>query len=720
MNLTSALLSCVLGLQPLQPPTATPGRPSTRPPSTAAPPTTAPPAQQPAPRPATGAPQPAPTGQPAGVETPRKFEDFPPAVRLGVRAEAVRRGWPVIPIVVVVPDEVSYLEAIAQWTPRARFPVLIDDGTETAREDIARFVRGFEARSVVRWSVAAQWKDNPASAPKWPADAAGRRAAFESAMLRAWSMAMPGEQGAPVLKSQGDLLARWKAIGVPPVGIVVADADDPAWPAAFALAVGRCQPVAWLTTESNVNAAMPLERLTALETGLEAAAKETGLTWAALGDDIDAVTLCLNCPVKVQLDGSAVAATTDIIARHTTSEGKPATIDKGDRWGWAGQIFGTQAESAYRAMCAIYMSPRRAWLFDGYPNSPPWNQFDCGLAAKYLTEAGYNPTLIDTPQQGEKAWRLAAARGVDAGFICVNTKGNADEFNLEPGQCRPGDVPFLRVPAIVYMVHSWSAAMPTARNTVAGRWLERGAYAYMGSTQEPYLQAFVPTPTLCARMASAYPWGAAVRPDNNAAAWKLATLGDPLIVLGAGGSRTEEPLPLKNAVNVEDSLREALAARNFRDAIVALTILGRDADAARLAAALWRDEAALFTVDVARAAVLPAMRAGDMQTIVKAFGLFTKDEADPVRRDALWQIGYDAIIGTPDSPTLTALRSNMRPDQVGRDAADLARPVASAFGRDAAVSMLTGAKPLCQTQWDTAKIDEAIKLLTAMPAPGQR
>ena len=88
---------------------------------------------------------PAPLAQP----TPEKH----PGVLLGRRAGALLATRPVIRTVVIVPDPASYAEAVARWTPMAMFPVLIDDGSWAAQEDIARFVRGFQPESVVRWEA---------------------------------------------------------------------------------------------------------------------------------------------------------------------------------------------------------------------------------------------------------------------------------------------------------------------------------------------------------------------------------------------------------------------------------------------------------------------------------------------------------------------------------------------------------------------------------------
>jgi hypothetical protein len=647
------------------------------------------------------------------------LDELPVNLRLGARAEAVRRGWPAIRTVVVVPDEASYLEALAHWTLKGRFPVLLDDGTEGAREDIARFVRAFEPAAVVRWS----------SGRSNPADAKARRAAIESSLFRAWTTPLTGEDKPPQITSQDQVVERWKVGGVLPPGIILADAGDPAWTAALAAAIGRGEPIAWVSVPGPVNGAMSIPEFTAMADAAETAAERTGLAWREIGDDLDAITLCLNCPVKVQLDPTAVVATTDLLGRVAgETAGAHTPRETGHRWAWSGQIFGSSSQAAYREMCALFLAPTRAWVFDGYADTKPWSDYDGSAAAKTLEQAHFKTVVDDLPRNGERAWQVRANPGVDAGLIMVNTKGNADEFQLEPGRCRPGDIPFLNVPAIVYFVHSWSAAMPAERTTVAGRWLERGAYAYLGSTQEPYLVKFVPTPAVAARLVLGFPWAAAVRFDDTRppghpeakpdvpAAWKIATFGDPLITLGPAPAVSTLSLPLEGAKNYTDLLSEALAAKDFAKAISCLTILGRDQDASKLAAAIAKDDPKAFTPMVAAAAVLPAYRAHDSATLVKAYAnLPAGPDADPVRRDALWHGCAGELSGPNGERIVGLLRANLRPDQIGSDAADLARTVARFYGRETAISMLSDAKGRSRTDYDRAKAEDAIKMLSARP-----
>lgn len=645
-----------------------------------------------------------------------RLEDLPVNIRLGARVETVRRGWPCIPTLVLVPDEASYIQAISHWKIAGRFPVLIDDGSLGAAEDIARFAHAFSPKATVRWDAHAQAFGSPEE----------RRAAVEHALFGLWS----GTSAAPApINSQDDLLAFWARNHIVPPGIVIADAGDTAWPAALALAAGRAQPILWTHVAGGVNAAMPLDQFVALADAVDATAEKTGLPWRAIGDALDGVTICANCPIKVQLDANDSVATTDLLGRLAGEkvEGKPdpkTPRQTGKRWAWCGEVFGTSERAAYSAMCSLFLAPTRAWLFDGYPDTKPWSDYDCTTAAKALRQVGLDVTLDDTPRGGEQSWRLRADAGVDAGLIMVNSKGSGDEFNLEPGQCRPSDVPFLHVPAIVYFVHSWSAVMPGERSTVAGRWLERGAYAYLGSTSEPYLQSFVPTPAVAARLCLGVPWGAAVRfddtpppakPDERVVvppAWKLATIGDPLITLGPAPAVSTVPLALDGSVALEDDLKARLAAKDFGGAIRTLAMLGRDKDAARLALAVLSDDPKSFTPRVAAESILPLMRVHDAAGLVRAYAQLTPNLAsDPVLRDALWH-ACDAELGsTPNEAMVDVLRSNLRSDQIGRDAAELSRPLARFYGPNVGLAMLNDAKAKCQTDYDRAHVEAAMKKL---------
>lgn len=636
-------------------------------------------------------------------EAPRQvaFAELPPAVRLGLRVEGLRRARAVIPTLVIVPENEEFARAIARWAPGEYFPVLIDDGSARAGEDIARFARAFRPARIVRWHGAGEETWLP-DTTEWMDDDAVRRGFIQAALSRACGMR--GED-----TSAEGLLAHWRAGGFVPPGIVAISDRDDAWTGGLALAAARGQPLAWISARGVVDAALPPGNAEELASQVEAACESTGLAWKGLGDDIEAVTIAANVPAKIRAEGQGFTAMTDRIgrlARTAPTEGPPHAAP---RWGWAGQVIGDGPSTAYSAMSAIFLAPDRAWLFDGYPDEGDWKTFDASEAGRVLTEGGFICTVLDGDRRGVADWRAATARPLDAGLIAVNTKGMRDFFELEPGRGVCGDIPFLDAPAMVYFVHSFSAVQPANRDTIAGRWMERGAYAYFGSVHEPFLGAFVPTPMMASRLLWGYPWGAATRVDNGPE-WRLAVIGDPLITIGPAATRSESPLPLEDVIDLASEVRERVAQRAFAGAIRDLAILGRDEEAVKLAAAILKDDAGAFDVAVAEASIMPALRMGRAEIVLGAIERLPADRAAPYR-DALWLVCGPLLPGTRDERMVNLLRTNIRTEQAATDAVVLGRAVARVGGVPAAVSFLEQVKSGRSDKREIAELDRAIQAL---------
>ena len=620
------------------------------------------------------------------------LNSLPPSVRLGLRAKAVRCQVAVFPVVVVVPDAASYAAAIATWKTTGRFPVLIDDATPQASEDIGRFIRAFAPQRVVRYKTVGTW----------PADTPSRRRSIEDAVAQAW--------GAPDAKGLG---ARWNELKLAPFGVVVASDADPAWTGALALAAGHAQPVAWIDASGNaggVNQEIPVESADSLAAAVENACEGTGLGWRELGDAVEAVTLCLDLPGRVLTGPDDRVALTDYVGRRDDGSGRA----RGPRWAWCGQVFGSESRCAYTAMCGLFLQPKAAWLFDGYEDKPPYNGWDATKAGGPLTDAGIAPTIDDTPRQGAQQWDLRASLPSKAGVIFVNTQGNIDYFDLMPGRERSGNVPILDLPAMVHFVHSWSAAYPADRGTIAGRWLERGVYAYAGSIQEPYLNAFAPTPALAVRL-TVMPWGAAVRLDEGPA-WRIAVIGDPLITVGGTPPAAGGEFPLTDGTtDADEELAGLLTSKDYARALRLLVLLGRDADAARLARGLLGSPEKPVASGVAAECVLPVFRTPAQDRAAVLVGLFgvmsPEDAGRPGLRDALWLACLPGLWGQRDDAILDTLSDNLRPDQPGRDAAALAPAIRAARGRAAAEALLDRARGMRDNYTDHTAIDEALRAL---------
>ena len=668
----------------------------------------------------TGQPPTQPTAQPGTPSPVVKLEDLPPTVRLGVRVSTVRTRTPILSTVVIVPDAASYIAAMHAWSTSARFPVLIDDGSWSSREAIARFVRGFGPERVVRFSTDAKPVDT----------GAGLRAAIESAAAAAWDCADPAK-----------LAEHWKSLGFVPPGVVIAHPSDPAWTGALALAAGHGQPILWLNARplnTTLNDWYPIDKLDEFIADLHTQLAALPWKWNALGDDIESVTLCQSAPVKVSNgtpSRTTTYAITDIIGREAGVITLPATDPKRTRrWAWAAQVVGNEWQAAYTAMCSLFLPPGDAWLFDGYDDAPPWNGWDSTAAAAHFQNVGFRTLLDDGDRHGLEDWRRRAAgiprggdpgveprkdppagllesrRGVDASLILVNSSGNADFFDLKPGQAKPADVPFLNVPAAVHFVHSWSATTPGDRDTVAGRWLERGVFAYFGSTYEPYLQSFVPTPVVAQRLLYSIPFAAAVRPDN-AEPWKLTVLGDPLYCVSRPVVRSPNSLPAALTVTpVADALPEQLKSLRFADALLTLRLLGKDQNAASLLAAIIKDQPDALTPEVALAGLSAAFTEAQPEVFARVYAAALPRIADDPALAACKDMIWHAVFGRATALTqleADLLAQSMRAGSLARDAAEAARAMSRARGPEAARSVIARAKAMTT---DEATLQEIIRI----------
>ncbi|MFI4894145.1 MAG: hypothetical protein ACIAQ0_12030 [Phycisphaerales bacterium JB058] len=598
----------------------------------------------------------------------------PPSFRLGIRALTHRHARQASPVLVIADSPESYVKAIAGWDERVIYPVLIDDGSWQSAENIGRFVRGFKPEKIVRLSGD--------EAETLPEDRAGRQEHFERTLASIWGQGRPDVAGDEVMT---ELVSHLQfAVHMPP-GIVVADVNDPAWTAGLALAAGHAQPIMWYDRSKVYNLAggtlsqaQSEDLLGAIELRLE----ELGMPWQGLGDTIDAVTIAMNLPVKCNLDmgekNSERFALTDVIGLHRSLSSPRMTNLQ--RWAWSGQIFGTEAEAAYRAMCSLFLQPSQAWIFDGYPSSDPWNAYDGTLTKENLAKANLPATLLDDPRNGVDSWHAATTQPLDADVVFVNTKGLAEYFDLEPGRAYAADVPVLDRPVAVSYVHSWSANRPDDPTTIAGSWFRAGAYMYVGSVHEPFLQAFIPTPIFALRLMGGLPWGVACRPDGASPVWKIAVVGDPLLAIGAERPRADMR-EIEGGTELASEIREAVGEDDFARVIRTQAMLGQDAEIARLVSAMVREKSEMFTAEVARIAAMPAFRAHNKELLVECVLKLDKETLDKTGIGrALWHIAESDLRTSVDVKLASALERTIGGPSIVRDTERLAGAVEVAQG----------------------------------------
>ncbi|NER39056.1 MAG: hypothetical protein F6J93_34740 [Oscillatoria sp. SIO1A7] len=438
------------------------------------------------------------------VTTAVEKEPWP--IKLGMRMLILRSRIPTVDRVVLVPDEATFLKAIQQWSLDGRWPILIEDDRYTPI-----FLRRFEPKETIRL---------PAVTEPLP-EGEERRSAAQAAVASTWNA-----------EDFASLQETWAQLGWKPPGVAIASAKDPAWPAAVALAAAWGQPLVFLPDFfGKPNDSLSPKQWQNLQKKVEGAVAKTGYSYRQLGDEIDTVTIVRQLAVKYESPQNPKQdwAVTDGLGRH----------ENGERWAAIGWIYGSAERSLYQAMCSIFLDPDNVLFYDSYPPEEPWNDYAVGLAKYYFNKVGFKVKVVQRPEASQKTWRELAAEGFNFDLIFTNSKGMPNSFAV--GGDRYGsvrDIPKLLTPAAIHFIHSWSATTPDDPNTIAGRWLEKGAYAYVGSVHEPYLSAFI-TPTLMTRrLLLSAPFLISAR-QLNFSPWKITTIGDPLMML----TQTRRRLP---------------------------------------------------------------------------------------------------------------------------------------------------------------------------------
>ena len=452
------------------------------------------------------APRPRPPGRRPGADRipSSRLDPVLSELRLAAAQWQLRSGptREVVDQVCLVPDVATFYEALATWDEATYFPILIDDV-----ELSLKFLHAFRPGRVVRYPGRGK--------PIGPGQAWDRAVA---AVGRSWSPR--GASGDALLK--GD--ERPERLGKTPPGIVVGRPESESLPGLAALAAGRFQPMIRLDSPRGFRDAIRTEDVPAFFGALESALRAKVPDFTHLGDDCDFVTLAGDYPYKFAGPKGALAID-DLVGR-----GGP----NAERWAYTGRLIGDARQSVYAAMCSLFLRPDSAELFDGYSETDepkrPW-----ALRAAAIRLAPYLAIRLvvgDRPAT-PAGWYEVFNPSNRAGLVLINSHGLADVLRHRQRRLHALDV-MPSVPAVVSMIHSYSAADPTDPGTIAGRWLAQGAFLYYGSMDEPYLPAFR-LPALSADLlAAGWPIAAALRPTRGEPfghPWRLVLLGDPLFAI---------------------------------------------------------------------------------------------------------------------------------------------------------------------------------------------
>ena len=448
----------------------------------------------------------------------------PPTSIYDARLSALRRAsvaWEnrqgprrkVVDRVVLVPDVAGFFAVIATWDEGQWFPILIDDA-----ELAPKFLRAFRPAAVIRYP------GNPK-----PLDEAGLWSAAEVAVAAAW-----GTGDAPD-RAASRASAPPSGLGATPPGIVFSTPTSPSLAGAVALAAGRFQPLVRWEPTAMKGARLDEDAARVLAMDLETRVAGVTAKYASLGDDCDFLTLAAPYPQTYASKGPGLRKGTgafdDLLARDRES---------GRRWAYAGRLTGDAPTSVYRAMCALFLQPSAALLFDTYDaNDRDFQPFSMRKASASLPR-GWKATLVDGARADLSGWYQAIDPWNRYEFVYMNTSGGPTMFNLAAGEVgTSGDLPET-VPSVVLMNHSFSASDVDDPTTLAGAWLSAGAYMFFGSLYEPYIQSFRTPDLVASLLADGLPIAAAVRmvPEENpvfGGPWRLHLIGDPLFRVQSRG-----------------------------------------------------------------------------------------------------------------------------------------------------------------------------------------
>ncbi|MGA0172618.1 MAG: hypothetical protein ACO3NL_03095, partial [Phycisphaerales bacterium] len=475
-------------------------------------------------------------------------ESIPWPMLLGARVAALEQRLPVVETVVLVPDEATFLAEIARWSPRGRWPVLFEDDRYAPL-----FVKRYAPRRVFRRTSVGTLQADPAST-----------------LERALESVIRALGGDPARQTLQQL---FEASGFLPPGIVLTDFRDPAWPAAVALAAGRGQVLEVLEGDFGaVSQSLDSAGLERLDREVRAALERCGFEWGGVRDAIEAITICRSLPVKAKgtlpagrrveiavpgLDANLDLATSDYLGR----------TESGERFAIVGQIFGDRARSTYAAMCSLFLPRDRIELFNTYGREGDWGVYAVSELEPILEGIGFEAETAEGEAAGPSGW-LALGAGTPPDVLVLNSSGEPDRMSLAGGaSAQASEIPRLRSPLALHMIHSFSLARPDDLGTLGGAWLEAGVYAYVGAVSEPFLASFIPPRYLLERLVNRTPFLAASRQYEGpfTRPWRVMTYGDPLmLVLPPNAQRLPRiPPPGSELVPGEvlrDSVKEPMRA----------------------------------------------------------------------------------------------------------------------------------------------------------------
>ena len=541
------------------------------------------------------------------VQSPEQVSyEVKASLLIGSRVASHQRSVPIINQVVLVPNEAAYLNEISKWSIDGQWPVLFDSEPRASQ-----FIRKFKPKRILR--AKAVERSNESIVLQ-----------YRKTVTSAW-------------KGDGSIKDALANQNKKPLGVVITNEQDSARTAAVALASAYGQPIKFIGKWGDGNTILNAQETRALINRIDVALTETGYPYSELGDDIDAITVCMSLPSRCELASAREnpIAISDVIGRD----------QNGKRFAWTGWIFGSKSDAAYMAMSSLFLDRTSYWFCNTYQNSGNWQLYGLGNIENMLPKVGLQGEVIEGTLRGLQE---ADIGGVTADVMFMNSKGNADFFDMMNNRASPAWIPILDTPSALMMIHSWSLKNPVERLTVGGTWLSRGVYAYIGSSHEPMLNAFIPPTEMMRRLMSGFPFLVAARWHEGqnmfAKPWRVNTIGDPLMLCPPKNfiiRQKLESVPSDAYTDVMLEVRQAMEQANqepsdvnFSKAMQLTNLIGAD----EITYGLWNaalERNAVGALTAKRA--LPALfRLEQIDAFIWAYRIILKPNR--VEKDMLWHL----------------------------------------------------------------------------------
>ena len=441
----------------------------------------------------------------------------------------------VLDVMYVVPDTATFLYYISLWDDEMYFPVFVNSGSEQDRRLIQRFAAMFHPSRIIVAPAREDVKADEATAMR--------------AVLASWTDNNLDAQGE--VKPE-DLKRELKKLGLAPMGIVFADAANEGFLAGgAALAAGRFELMDFFHTDDDVSKLIDPAGAKELRAEIADKIERWGYEYRHPFDDIDFVTFACGMPMKFKGMDWHEYNVDDFVTRREDEV----------RYAYPGRLMEGITRANYMAMCAMFLQPSRALFFNAYDLKHA-GFGDYGTADAALAMKAFMPTdHVGGDDARLKKWSGLMGRVNPYGYLHVNTSGGTDTWWVSGGQRKLEDMPAESIPCVVQMTHSYSAAMPWDLKTIAGRWLNAGAYIYFGSNYEPFLASFRAPSRIMTAIKEGEPLSDAYRAgfgEKFWIPWRLCYMGDPMFVLtGKRAERTSaENLALNKGEKEVKDIRE--------------------------------------------------------------------------------------------------------------------------------------------------------------------